>query len=565
LPPPWKTPWAYISYAIAFLLILLAIRHYALKMMRLKNKVIVEQKLAALKLNFFTGISHELRTPLTLIVNPLEAIARKENLTSEGTSYIDVARKNANRMIRFIDQLLDLRKVQSEKATLRLSRIEIVSFVHKISGHFTEAINSKRILLEILPEQKEIFAFLDVEKFDVIIYNLLSNAIKFTPEGKPVKIIIKSVLAESAFSIAIHDSGPGVKPGKLAKLFELFQEGDHSPGHHFKSSGIGLALTKEFVSLHGGTIVAANNEDGGLSMTVKMKQCLEDFTFPHSENTGNELSLVSPGNEVEGNDHLSTGTELPLLLLVEDNSDLRQFLARQLSEFYRVDVASDGKEGWQKALSLLPDVIVSDVMMPVMNGIQLLDKIKNDINTSHIPVVLLSAKYSIESQVEGLNYGADYYIAKPFSNELLVASINNLLRQRQKLFELMVQRKRPVALDPTPILVTSKDETFIKNVILAVEDKMADPRFRIETIAEIMAMSQKTFYRKFKSLTGTTPAEFVRDIRLKKAKQLLDAHENNVSEVAYIVGFASPKYFATCFKEKYQMSPSEYLKCKLVS
>jgi DNA-binding response OmpR family regulator len=419
--------------------------------------------------------------------------------------------------------------------------------------------------LEILPGQKEIFAILDMEKFDVIIYNLLSNAIKFTPEGKLVKIFIQTLPAENSFSVAVHDSGPGVKPAKLAKIFELFQEGDHSPGHHFKSSGIGLALTKEFVSLHGGTIVAANNEDGGLTMTVKMKQGPEDFSFTHSENIDNELSLVSAGNEIHGNDRLSMGTELPLLLLVEDNNDLRQFLARQLSEFYRVDVASDGKEGWQKAISLLPDVIVSDVMMPVMNGIQLLDKLKNDINTSHIPVVLLSAKYSIESQVEGMNYGADYYIAKPFNNELLVASINNLLRQRQKLFELMVQRKRPVALDPTPILVTSKDETFIKNVILAVEDKMADPQFRIETIAEIMAMSQKTFYRKFKSLTGITPAEFVRDIRLKKAKQLLDTHENNVSEVAYLVGFASPKYFATCFREKYQMSPSEYLKCKLIS
>jgi signal transduction histidine kinase/ligand-binding sensor domain-containing protein/DNA-binding response OmpR family regulator len=561
LPPPWKTSWAYISYVIALLLVLLAIRHYALKMIRLKNKVIVEQKLAALKLNFFTGISHELRTPLTLIVNPLEAVASKENLTREGISYIEVARKNANRMIRFIDQLLDLRKVQSEKATLRLSRIEIVSFIHKISDHFTEAINSKRIILEVLPEQNEIFSFLDIEKFDVIIYNLLSNAIKFSPEGKVIKIFIQLPPGENSFSIAVHDRGPGVKPGKLSKIFELFQEGDHSPDHHFKSSGIGLALTKEFVALHGGTIVAANNEDGGLTMTVKIKQGIEHFSSTHLK-SDNVPPLVPLENEVAENDHLSTGTELPLLLLVEDNNDLRQFLYKELSEFYRVIVASDGKEGWQKSLSLLPDVIVSDVLMPVMNGIQLLDKLKNDINTSHIPVVLLSAKYSIESQVEGMNYGADYYIAKPFNKELLVASINNLLRQRQKLFELMVQRKRPVALDPTSILVTSKDETFIKNVILAVEDKMTDPQFRIETIAEIMAMSQKTFYRKFKSLTGTTPAEFVRDIRLKKAKQLLDAHDNNVSEVAYMVGFTSPKYFATCFKEKYQMSPSDYLKSK---
>jgi signal transduction histidine kinase/ligand-binding sensor domain-containing protein/DNA-binding response OmpR family regulator len=566
LPPPWKTSWAYLSYAFVLLLILLAIRHYALKMVRLKHKVIVEQKLAALKLNFFTGVSHELRTPLTLIVNPLEAIARKENLSSEGAAYMEVARKNANRMVRFIDQLLDLRKVQSEKATLKLSRVEIVSFVHKISDHFEEAVSSKRITLEILPDQQEIFAFVDVEKFDVILYNLLNNAIKFTPERKMIKILIQSVPDENAFSIAVHDRGPGVKPDKLERIFDLFQEGDHPPGYDFKSVGIGLSLTKEFITLHGGMIMAANNDDGGLTMTVKMKTGFEHysnvpFSFAHSETKDNaekESSVALPGNKAGENERLSPGIELPLLLLVEDNTDLRQFLSKQLSEFYRVQVASDGKEGWEKALNLLPDLIVSDVMMPVMDGIQLLDKLKNDINTSHIPVVLLSAKYSIESQVEGLNYGADYYITKPFNNDLLVASINNLLRQRQKLFELMVQRKRPESLDPTPILVTSKDETFIKKVILAVEDKMADPQFRIETIAEIMNMSQKTFYRKFKSLTGTTPAEFVRDIRLKKAKQFLDIPENNISDVAYLVGFSSPKYFSTCFKEKYGVSPSEY-------
>ena len=278
LPPPWKTSWAYLSYALALLLILLAIRHYALKMVRLKHKMIVEQKVAELKLNFFTGVSHELRTPLTLIVNPLEAIARKENLSSEGAAYMEVARKNANRMVRFIDQLLDLRKVQSEKATLKLSRIEIVSFVHQISDHFQEAISSKRLMLEILPEQEEIFAFLDVEKFDVILYNILNNAIKFTPEGKLIKLFIRSIPSENSFSIAVHDRGPGVKPARLEKIFDLFQEGDNSPGHHFKSIGIGLALTKEFVTLHGGTIMAANNEDGGLTMTVKMKVGFEHHT-----------------------------------------------------------------------------------------------------------------------------------------------------------------------------------------------------------------------------------------------------------------------------------------------
>jgi YesN/AraC family two-component response regulator len=245
---------------------------------------------------------------------------------------------------------------------------------------------------------------------------------------------------------------------------------------------------------------------------------------------------------------------------VEDNDELRTFLKGQLSEFYRVETAKDGHEGFVKAINLIPELIVSDIMMPVMDGIQLLDKIKNDINTSHIPVVLLSAKYSIESQIEGLKYGADYYITKPFNNEFLIASIDNLLRQRKKLFESLVQQKRTIHLGPEPIVVTSKDEIFLKEVIQVVENKMADIDFNIEMVAESMAMSRSTFYKKFKSLTGLTPVEFVRDMRLQRAKQYLEAGGNNVSEVAYLVGFSNPKYFSTCFKEKYHASPSDYQK-----
>ncbi|MGC4101329.1 hybrid sensor histidine kinase/response regulator transcription factor [Ferruginibacter sp.] len=573
LPPPWKTWWAYTCYAIVLVLVLAVIRHYALKMVRLKHKIIVEQKVADLKLSFFTGVSHELRTPLTLIVNPLEAIARKEKLSAEGAAYVDVARKNADRMIRFINQLLDLRKIQSEKATLTLSRVEVVSFVCKIRDHFAEAIKSKRITLEIVPAQKEIFAVVDVEKFDVIIYNLLSNAIKFTPEGKLIRVLIQSSVHDNDFTIAVHDHGPGVPAGRLSNIFELFQEGDHGNDHAMKSIGIGLALCKEFVSLHKGTISAANSAAGGLIMTVRMKKEQElynDMAIPFADTTSvDELQPGIPVSEaleepVAPATHSALHSEKALLLLVEDNTDLSQFLSKQLSEFYRVEVAADGKEGWEKTQHLLPDLILSDIMMPVMDGIQLLDKVKNDINTSHIPVVLLSAKYSIESQIEGLKYGADYYITKPFNNEFLVASVDNILRQRRKLFELLLQRKRPAPLAPEPVMITSKDETFIKNVIVAVEDKMTDPYFRIETVAEAMAMSQKTFYRKFKSLTGLTPADLVRDIRLQKAKEYLDVPGNNVSDVAYMVGFASPKYFSTCFKEKYQVSPSEYIKSRQV-
>lgn len=569
LPPPWKTWWAYLLYAIFLALILFFIRRTALAMIRLRNKIAVEQKLAALKTDFFTNVSHELRTPLTLIVNPIEQVAKKENLSAEGSAYVDIARKNAGRMMRFINQLLDLRKIESNKATLHISRLEIVRFVESIGEHFKIELESRGIRLNIISEQEELMAWVDAEKLDVVIYNLLANALKFTPEGKAININIKSLPAERQFSIEVRDQGPGVHREKLKDIFELFYEGDQPAVSVQKGSGIGLALCRELVHLHGGSIYAENNTEGGLAVTVKLKLGYDHYKKEEVSLTDVQQSSSSFQKAPEQQrlpDPLANGTpvneDMPLLLLVEDNDDLRGFLKIQLSERYRVEAAKDGAAGWQKALQLVPDVIVSDIMMPVMDGIQMLDKLKNDINTSHIPVVLLSARHSIESQIEGLKYGADHYITKPFNNEFLVASIDNLLRQRKKLFETLVNKKPAIELSPAPVVVTTGDEQFLKEVISIVEEKMTDPGFSLDTVAECMRMSRSTFYKKFKSLTGIMPVEFIRDMRLQRARQYLDAGNTNIAEVAYLSGFSSPKYFSTCFREKYQVTPSDYIKAK---
>ncbi|MBO9202488.1 MULTISPECIES: hybrid sensor histidine kinase/response regulator transcription factor [Niastella] len=571
LPPPWKTGWAYLLYALFIGVVLFFIRRYALAMIRLRHKIAVEQKLAALKMNFFTNVSHELRTPLTLIVNPLEQVAKKGNLSPEMSSYVEVARRNASRMVRFINQLLDLRKVQSEKATLRISRLEMVTFVKKIADHFSEAARSKRIDLDIIADQKECIAWVDAEKLDVVIYNLLANAIKFTPEGRSIRILISADPAVQSFTIAVQDQGPGVPKDKLEQIFELFQEGAHTNGRELKGTGIGLALSREFVQLHGGNIWAENNPGGGLTVTVKLQLGAEHYkqqdasfveqpaTTPVVERPIEQQVL----SQIEGNG-VHQNSEAPLVLLVEDNDELRAFIKAQLSEYYRVETAKDGAEGLQKVIQLIPDLVVSDIMMPKMDGLQMLEKIKNDENTSHIPVVLLSAKYSIESQIEGLRYGADYYIPKPFNNEFLIASIDNLLHQRKKLFEALVEKKKAIELSPEPVVITSKDESFLKEVIKVVESKMEDPDFNIDTVAETMAFSRTNFYKKFKSLTTLTPMEFVRDMRLQRAKQYLDAGGHNISEVAYLTGFSNPKYFSTLFKEKYHVSPTDYIKLKNV-
>jgi signal transduction histidine kinase/ligand-binding sensor domain-containing protein/CheY-like chemotaxis protein/AraC-like DNA-binding protein len=569
LPPPWKTGWAYLVYALFLAALLFFIRRTALAMIRLRNKIAVEKQLAALKENFFTNVSHELRTPLTLIINPIEQLARKEKLSAEGTAFVEVARKNASRMVRFINQLLDLRKIESNKATLHIARVDIVFFVKKIGEHFKAELESRKISLNISSAQQELIAWVDAEKLDVVIFNLLANAVKFTPEGKTISIIIKTLPGEQYFTIEVLDQGPGVDPEKLKDIFGLFYEGDQPAVSVQKGSGIGLALSKELVNLHRGHIYAENNTAGGLAVIVKLKLGNDHYKPEEIAATDVQHSSFEYKNapELHALTEMPANTEpvnpeAPLLLLVEDNDDLRAFLQKQLSERYRVVVATDGSAGWKKAVQLIPDVIVSDIMMPVMDGIQMLDKIKNNIDTSHIPVVLLSARHSIESQIQGLQYGADYYITKPFNNEFLLASIDNLLRQRKNLFDSLVNKRQAIELSPASIVVTSGDETFLKEVIAIVEEKMTDPGFNLEAVAESMKMSRSTFYKKFKSLTGLTTVEFVRDMRLQRARQYLDAGNTNIGEVAYLSGFSSPKYFSTCFREKYQVSPSDYIKAK---
>lgn len=567
-PPPWRTAWAYILYAIILGVLIEIARRIVFTMIRLRNRITVEQRLTELKLSFFTNISHELRTPLTLIVNPIEEIARQENLTAKGREYINVVRRNANRMVRFINQLLDFRKAQSGKMSLSLSYTDVLPLVNDIAAHFSEIANEKKIELLISANVKELYAWIDAEKIDIVIYNLLSNAFKFTPANKVIRIVVEEDVKQDDFVISVIDQGIGVPNDKLNDIFELYYEVDKAPGNNLEGTGIGLALCKEIVSGHRGEIVARNNTDEGLSVVVRLPMGDHHFNEPENVNIDvlpaakavlpKPALMASEATALSEKDKENT----PLVLLVDDNNELRKFLAGQLNEFYRVVEAKDGKEGLEAALKLIPDLILSDVMMPELNGIQLLDKLKNNMATSHIPVILLTAKSSVENQIEGLKYGADYYITKPFQTDFIFASIENLLKQRKKVFESLLANKKTIELSPGEIVITSKDETFLKEIIDIVENGMVDVEFNIDAVAESIGMGRTTFYKKFKSLTNLAPVEFVREMRLKRARQFLDADGQNISEIAYAVGFNSAKYFSTCFREAYGMSPSEYLKSK---
>ena len=560
LPAPWLTWWAYLIYGAIALAIGLILWRNTLTALKLKQEIAVEHQLTELKLNFFTNISHELRTPLMLILNPIAHLIRHENSDPTHRQYLNIVDRNAKRMVRFVNQLLDFRKLQHGKTELVLSQFEITAFIRNIIAHFDDVCEQKEIEVKLEGLDEPLYVALDHDKVETVIYNLLSNAFKFTPEKRAITITLNRNISKKELSINVKDEGYGVPDDELGAIFELYHSDQRQTVKNSKGTGIGLALSKELIMLHGGKITAQNAPNGGLLVKVELPLTdINERTAITAPAPGpNEAVAAMPViTEIKGQ---RSDLHLPLLVLVEDNADMREFLKLQLMENYRVMTAADGAEGLDLIKVMMPDIVLSDVMMPRMNGIELIDHLKNDPAVSHIPVVLMSARSAVEHQIVGLNYGADYYLSKPFRNELLLAAIANILEQRRKLFEKLSANKKIVNLAPGDIIVTSKDEAFINNVMAIIEKNMADPDFDIEMVAQMVNMGRANFYKKFKSLTQIAPVEFVRDIRLQRAKQYFDAGSGNVAEIAYTVGFSSPKYFSTCFRTKYNIAPSDYIK-----
>lgn len=563
-PPFWKTWWAYLFYCLISVFAFILIRRNALILLKLRNKVLVEEKLTEMKLQFFTNISHELRTPLTLIVNPLNKISDTEKLTEKGQYYLNVVNKNANRMVRFINQLLDFRKIQNNQLKLKVNQFNIVDFIKDMSLYFEDILDEKKIKLNFFAENNHINVFADKEKIDIVFYNILSNAIKFTPKNQSISILIEET--DKVVLVKFIDEGIGINKNEIEEIFKLYHEGDNQQDKAFKGTGIGLALSKEIILAHHGKIYAENNTDKGITFTVELlkgKQHYksEDFILDDVvELTPKQFVIDKNGNlNVDFNQKIEK-INLPKLLIVEDNADLRELIKDQFTDIYEIIEAENGLEGLSLAIENLPDVIISDVMMPVLDGIQMLDQIKRNIKTSHIPVILLTAKSSIEDQINGLSYGADFYVTKPFHTDYIHHLIDNLLTQRKKIVDNIIENNKTIVLAPSEIVITSKDEIFLKEVINIIEKGMSDSQFNIDSVATAIGMGRTTFYKKLKSLTNQSPVEFVRDIRLKRSEQLLSSKEYSVSEVAYMTGFTSSGYFSTCFKEKHGISPSDFVK-----
>ena len=562
-----ETAWAWVLYVLIAIILILTVSGIIVYITNLKRKVTLEQQLTDLKLRFFTDISHELRTPLTLISGSIEEIVERGQLQKSGTENMQVARRNVNRMLRLVNQILDFRKIQGRKMKLSIEQGDVVALCRQVGENFTQLAHERSIHFRLIPETPEIRCYTDMDKLEKILFNLLSNAFKYTADGKSITMAVR--MESGCLFVSVRDEGKGMDLRKIDNLFGRFETfGKTDPN---RSTGIGLSLVKEFVDLLHGTIQPESIPGQGTVFTVTLPCTYEAYAADSMAEfvLNDEVKFEYPV-EVQ----LSRQEEKERsILIIEDNDELRRFLAMILRDCYHVLEAGDGRQGLEIIGRELPDLIVSDVMMPEMDGIELLAAVKVNRDTSHIPVILLSAKASGDDRVRGLEYGADDYIAKPFNSAYLKARIESLIRQRSSLAAYYLgsslkdsdktEKKQPdVKLEQVLESVPSFNNTFIQEVIRLVDENLQNPDFKIDDLAETMNMSRAVFYRKIKTFTGASPIDLVKEMRLKRALELLDADTYSLSEVAYQSGFSSPQYFSRVFKEQMQCTPNEYKRRK---
>lgn len=564
-PPFWKTSWAFIIYLTLTIVILYFAYGLARNITRLRNRIQVEKQLTEYKLVFFTNISHEFRTPLTLIQGVLEKIRDNDKLTKEMGSSLKVLEKSTNRMLRLINQLLEFRKMQNNKLALSLEETDVIAFLYEIFLSFNDAAESKKMDFKFKPSVASYKMFVDKGNLDKVTYNLLSNAFKYTPSNGKIIFTVTIDENKQKLYISVSDTGVGIPKDKRDELFKRFMQSSFSGS----SVGVGLHLTHELVSVHKGSIEYCENIEGGSIFTVTLPLGIsvyeeKDFLIPHNvlmEEERKRRAEVSMAEKMAMEEELQH--KYPLnkrrILIIEDDNDVRDFLKEEIGQYFEVDVVTDGLSGLEKAKELDIDLIVCDVLMPGMTGFEVVRKLKTDFNTSHIPIVLLTALSSVESHLEGVESGADAYITKPFSPKLLLARIFNLIEQREKLRERF--SNDPNMIRPT-ICTTDKDKDFAENLLQVMEKELANSQFNVDEFASIMGYGRTVFYRKVRGVTGYSPNEYIRIMRMKKAAELLVENKYTIAEISYQVGISDPFYFSKCFKQQFGVSPSVYVKNK---
>ncbi len=572
-PPYWQTWWFRILIFLTILLLFFWLLFFLQNREKLKHNLVFEKikakklhELDMMKLRFYTNISHEIRTPLTLILGPLEKLRNDTIPQADIKGHLEVMHRNANQLNELINQLLDFRKMESGNLKLTLKRGDLVAFLSGIVSSFGKFAEDKEIDLRFNSLRKEIVTSFDEDKIGKIMNNLLSNAFKFTAKGGKIVVNISLVfdtedhdsanesVERRLIEITVKDTGIGIAESNIEKIFNRFFQVDENPAQ--TGTGIGLALTRELVKLHNGKIFVASKPGKSSKFTIHL---------PYEEGKAAVQSTVAAKNEhVKAeekqalNDELTNEKNLTgekIMLLVDDNADVRYFIRSHFASGYHIFEANNGVEGWNIALKTIPNIIISDVLMPDMDGFEFCRKIRKDERTSHIPILLLTALGSREHEIEGLSKGADDYITKPFDLVVLQTKIENILSVRQSLKQ---KYSGEVFLQPRNIILSSPDERFLQKAISVVENNISDAELDIDRLATEIGVSRMQLYRKLNALTEMTVKEFVRDIRLKRAAQMLIQKKMNVSEVAYAVGFKDLSHFRKCFKQEFSMSASEY-------
>jgi signal transduction histidine kinase/ligand-binding sensor domain-containing protein/DNA-binding response OmpR family regulator len=579
LPPWWKTFYAYFSYIVIIMFLFRVFYHFLSLHVNLKNNLILEQiekesdkQLYQAKLQFFTNISHEFRTPLTLIIGPLDKLMRSNSNNPKLQKQFKLMEANTKRLLRLINQLMDFRKVESGKLTMSVAKYDIFEITNKIADCFMDKAKNSSINFTVNSSIDKIYVYFDLEKYDIILHNLLSNAFKFTQDYGNIAVVIctNRVEDEEFVEICVKDDGKGMSEENVKQIFEEFYQVDQDQN----GTGIGLSLTKKLVELHKGHIKVESSIGKGSRFTVSLRLGQEHFNSTdllylqekntnridedkddtHAEDEYN-LDVLDNNNSIQEHYIFKNHKKTIKILLVEDNDELRDYLKENLENYYSIYEAKDGIEGIKECLKVNPDLVISDVMMPNKNGVEMCRDLKTDIRISHIPIILLTARTSSEYKIEGLKTGADAYMEKPFDMRLLEIQIVNLLESRKKLRE---RFGNEINIAPSEISSSSVDDRFLNKAVQIVEDHLAESEFNVDDFVREMRMNRSSLHIKLKALTNKSTTEFIRSIRLKTAAALLKQSNLSISEIAYKTGFATPPYFSKCFKKSFGILPTDY-------
>jgi signal transduction histidine kinase/ligand-binding sensor domain-containing protein/DNA-binding response OmpR family regulator len=569
LPPPWRTWWAYSIYIAVFIFLLWLTRYLGLRQVALKNQLTLsklerqqENKLADFKERLFTNISHEFRTPLTLILGPLDDLLQRKKFETPVEKSLRLIQKQSKRMLRMVNQLLDFQKAEAGSLKLSLQPGEMVSFCEDIFMLFVDEANRRDIAYKFNAGEKYFSFTFDPNKLEIIVFNILSNAFKYTPDGGQITFDVRKNELQCC-EISVMDTGRGIPANEIDKIFDRFYRGKEEDATTISGTGIGLSFVKELTELHGGSIVAESDGTKGSLFIVHLPPppgatSLVNLSVKpmHATNQLTETNL-NPDIMHEEMDQMSQEQDPPIILVVEDESDMLQYVYEILSPSFKVVTATNGREGIEKAFETIPDLIVSDVMMPEVDGIELCKKLKSDKDTSHIPIILLTALSDMAHHVQGIREGADVYLPKPFNSQLLLVHIHNLINSRNTLKEFYAKR---IFLGTGNFEIKTFEEEFLVKLMKLVEENISNSNFNNDDLANLMFMSRSTFYRKLKAVTGMSGNEFIRTARLNYAAKLLESGNYSVTEAAFEAGFNDIKYFRKRFQEQFALSPSEYKK-----